>query len=318
MEAQSRLQFFPVSFFSTIMGLTGFTIAVQRSEKILGVPAGAGQTLAWFSAGTFLVLAFFYALKLMRFPQDVLKELGHPVKLSFFPTVSISLILISIAFYAINREISFLLFAVGAPCHLCFTLFVLSRWIGQTTFEVHHSNPSWFIPVVGNILVPIVGVEHGLMEISWFFFSIGLVFWLVLLSIIFNRVIFHHPLPEKLIPTFFILIAPPAVGFIAYVKLTGAMDSFARVLYYFALFTVLLLVALYRKFYGIKFYLSWWAYSFPLAAIGIASMLMYSKTGMYFFQYLSWFFLAVLAVVIAVLTVKTLRAVTEKKICSGE
>lgn len=318
MSEHSRLRFFPVSFFATTMGLAGLAIAVLRAEKILGLPAGAGQSLTWFSAGMFLLLAIVYAAKLLRFREEVIKELSHPIKLSFFPTIAISLILLGIAFSSIKPSISWLLFAVGAPLQLAFTLFVLSRWIGQTTFELHHSNPSWFIPVVGNILVPIVGVEHGQLEISWFFFSVGLVFWLVFLAIIFNRVIFHHPLPEKLIPTLFILIAPPAAGFIAYVKLTGAVDNFARVLYYFSLFIVLLLVALGRQFYGIKFYLSWWAYSFPIAAVSIASMLMYSKTGISFFQGVSWLLLAVLAAIIAMLTVRTLQAVVRGEICVEE
>ena len=37
------------------------------------------------------------------------------------------------------------------------------------------------------------------------------------------------PLPERLLPTVFILIAPPAVGFIAYVRLTGGVDVFAQI-----------------------------------------------------------------------------------------
>ena len=68
--------------------------------------------------------------------------------------------------------------------------------------------------------------------------------WLVviLLTIIFYRVLFHHPIDERLMPTLFILIAPPAVGFIAYTRLTGGeLDTFARVLYYSGLFLTLLL-----------------------------------------------------------------------------
>ena len=104
-------------------------------------------------------------------------------------------------------------------------------------------NPSWFIPIVGNILVPIAGVPLGYTDISWFFFSIGIVFWPVLLTIIFYRIIFHPALPGKLIPTFFILIAPPAVGFLSYMKLTGEMDNFARILYFSGLFFTLLVFA---------------------------------------------------------------------------
>lgn len=315
MEKASKLQHFPVSFFATVMGLAGLAISLQRAEKILYLPAGAGHAVTWGAAAVFLLLLGVYSAKVLRFRQEVLKEMAHPIKLSFFPTISISLILLSIAFTGVNHSISFILFAVGSPLHLLFTLFVLSRWIGQSTFEIHHSNPSWFIPVVGNILVPIVGVEHGQTEISWFFFSVGFVFWLVLQTIIFNRIIFHHQLPEKLIPTLFILIAPPAVGFIAYVKMVGSVDNFARLLYYFAFFILMLLVALSRKFYNIKFYLSWWAYSFPIAAISIASILMFNKTGNALFQSISWALLAGLVLIIGILACKTVKAIACGTIC---
>jgi tellurite resistance protein len=117
-------------------------------------------------------------------------------------------------------------------------------------------NPAWFIPAVGNILVPIVGIIHAPAEISWFFYSIGFFFWIILLIIFFNRIIFHSPLPEKLLPTLFILIAPPAVGFVSLVKLTGEVGDFSKILYYFGLFLTLLLMFQFNIFKKIKFYLS--------------------------------------------------------------
>jgi tellurite resistance protein len=125
-------------------------------------------------------------------------------------------------------------------------------------------------------------------------------------------------LPEKLAPTFFILIAPPAVGFISYVKLTGGLDGMARVLFYTALFTVLLLGALQKKFRGIKFFLSWWAYSFPTAAFTIAAMLMFHHTGIAFFAMLSWVMLALLSGIIALLLVRTVAAISRGEICVEE
>ena len=315
MESSSRVKFFPISFFAITMGLGGFSIAVQRAEKILDLPFGGGSLLGWVATAVFCFLLIMYGYKALRFGDEVRKDLRHPIKLSFFPAISISILLLSIWFSADFTRFSLVLLAVGAPLHLFFTLFVLSAWVRQSYFEIHHLNPSWFIPVVGNILVPIAAVEHGFVEFSWFFFSIGVIFWGVLLTIIFNRIIFHHPLPEKLIPTFFILLAPPALGFIAYVKLTGGIDSFARVMYYFALFIVLLLIALSRQFYGIRFYLSWWAYSFPIAGICIASMLMYSKTANVFFLGASYVFLSAITLIIFILTVKTLQSIICREIC---
>jgi tellurite resistance protein len=315
-EGGSRLQFFPISFFAIVMGLAGFAIALGKAEEVLGLPIHAAAWLTAAAGLVFLAALATYLSKAIRHRAAVAKELKHPIKLSFFPTISIGLLLLSVALLKAAPAASLALWSIGSVLQLMFTLFVLSRWIIGTHFEVVHSNPSWFIPVVGNILVPVAGVAHGFVEISWFYFSFGLLFWLVLLTLIINRMVFHHPMPEKLAPTFFILIAPPAVGFIAYSKLTGGeLDVMARVLYYNGLFFLMLLGALWRSFVGIRFFLSWWAYSFPLAAITIATLVMAERTGLTFFLGLGGVLLAALAALIMLLVAKTLAAMLRGQIC---
>ncbi|MFP3442800.1 hypothetical protein R0K18_34200, partial [Pantoea sp. SIMBA_133] len=80
-------------------------------------------------------------------------------------------------------------------------------------------------------------------------------------------------LPAKLLPTLFILIAPPAVGSISWFQLVGEINAFGRILYYIALFLTLMLLTQTTRFIKLDFFLSWWAYSFPIAAITIASFL---------------------------------------------
>lgn len=41
--------------------------------------------------------------------------------------------------------------------------------------------------------------------------------------LIMNRIIFHNPMPQKLIPTLVILMAPPAIAFMSYTKLVGGI-----------------------------------------------------------------------------------------------
>ena len=313
-----RLQHFPIAFFSIVMGLAGLTIAYEKAESVLQSPVRLSAYLLAATGAVFAVVAGLYLLKLVRHPASVAKELHHPVRLSFFPTISVSLILLGIGTLNTAPQLSFWLWGVGAAAHLAFTLYVMDVWIHHQHFEIHHINPAWFIPVVGNILVPIAGMRHGFGELSWFFFSIGLLFWLVLLTIIFYRVIFHHPLPERLVPTFFILIAPPAVGFISYVNLAGDIDGFARVLYYAALFLTLLLAAQFFRFARLKFFLSWWAYSFPLAAITVASFVMYSHTGLTMHRIVAVLLLAVLSLIIALLVYNTAQAIARREICVEE
>ncbi|MFZ5483724.1 MAG: SLAC1 anion channel family protein [Pseudomonadota bacterium] len=317
-QPHSRLQHFPVAWFATVMGLGGLTIAWRRAEDILQLPFQASPWLLAVSTVLFVVLAALYAAKVFRYRESAVKEWGNPIRMSFLPTFSIGLILLSIAWLPINAMYSQWLWTLGSIAHLLLTLYVITQWVHHTKFEIAHMNPAWFIPVVGNILVPIAGVTHAPIEVSWFFFSIGLTFWPVLLTIIFYRVIFHASLPERLMPTLFILIAPPAVGFISYVKLVGGIDAFAHVLYNSALFFTLLLFFQVKWFARLKFFLSWWAYSFPLAAITIASLLMFHETGSALYLRLSGILLGVTTVVIAGLIIRTALAVKNKAICVEE
>ncbi len=318
MSTESRLAHFPIPFFATVMGLAGLTLAWHKGQKALGIHLGIDAPLALFTGTVFLVLLAFYTTKLILHTSEVMKELRHPVRLHFFPTVSISLLLLSIVALEYNEYLARILWISGALLHLLFTHYVLTSWIHHEHYEIHHINPAWFIPIVGNVLVPIAGVTLGYQEISWFFFSIGITFWIVLFTIIFNRVLFHNPLPGKLMPTLFILIAPPAVGFISYTKLNGDLDNFAHILYYAGLFLTLLLLGQATRFLKLPFALSWWAYSFPLAAITIATFVMFKLTGSVLFQAIGLVLLTLLTLVVAFLIVRTGIAILNRNICIPE
>ena len=329
-ENLMRLKNFPVSFFSVVMGLAGFSIAWEKAAEVLHTSHYLGlegsafvNALAYIGAPAilmtlvvFVFLLGIYGTKLLKYPQAVAAELKHPVKLSFFPAISIGMLLLSIGLLPIASGLAEVFWIAGASLHLLFTLYVISSWMHHEHYETQHINPAWFIPAVGNVLVPIAGVALGYIEISWFFFSIGIVFWVILFTLLFNRVLFHNPLPKHLVPTFFILIAPPAVGFIAYLKLNGGqIDSFAHILYYIGLFLTLLLFFQFKQFSNLPFFLSWWAYSFPIAAITIASFLMFALTQQPFFVVVAGLLLLVLTSIIFLLLLKTVQAVMAKKIC---
>jgi len=313
----NRLEHFPISFFATVMGTAGLAIAWQKAAAVLGAPATIGQVLAWWALALFALIVLVYAAKLASHPAAVRAELAHPVRLNFFPASSISLLLLSAAFLAEQPGMAGALWLAGAGLHLAFTLYVMNSWIHHTRYQIAHVNPAWFIPVVGNVIVPIAGVTFAPAEVSWFFFSIGIVFWVALFTIVLYRLFFHEPLPARLTPTLFILIAPPAVGFIAYLKLAGEIDAFARILYYTALFLTLLLASNAARFFRLPFFVSSWAYSFPLAAITIATLAMTEQLGGAFAS-LGLVLLGVLSIVLALLTARTFLAIGRGEICQPE
>jgi len=314
----SKLENFTISFFAMFLGLGGFALLFQKAEIFMSFPFHLSNYVFGVTVVLFVILLLFFLARWIKYPNAVKLEYHHPIKINFFATISIALLIFSIFFLAVNVEISKYLWIVGTALHLFFTLSVMSAWTKKDNLKREHLNPAWFIPIVGNILIPIAGKTHFPEDISWFFFSVGIIYWIILFTIILNRIIFHKTLPEKLRPTMFILIAPPAIGFIAYVKLTGSIDSFGKILYFFSLFLFLKLIYQYKIFFKIKFYLSWWAYSFPISSLGLASSLMYHKTNIVAYMYLSYSFLALLTFVIVVLTYKTIVAMTRHELCVPE
>lgn len=315
-----RLEHFPVSFFATVMGTAGLAIATHRLELLLGAGPVASLVLGGVASGLFVAVAGLYAIKLARYRDAVVAEWHHPVRLSFFPTISISLLLLSLIALPLDPGLADGFWMVGAAVHLVFSLVILSTWIGHRPFEPPHLNPAWFIPAVGNIIVPLAGVPLGHVEVSWFFFSFGVMFWIVLLTLVFNRLVFHNPLPDRLLPTLMILVAPPAVGFLAYAKLNGgAIDGFGRLFFYAGLGLFLLVATKIGQMARIRFALSWWAYSFPIAALTTAASVyadVLGRTPAAIGLFVALY--GVLAVVIAILVVATARAIVAGAICQPE
>lgn len=306
----------PVPLYGSVMGLSGLAIALTRSS-LFPVSSLLGHGLLVLVTVWFFLLSTAYLIKWARFPGEVKKEFNHPVRMNFFPAISISLLLLSIGYHPLLPGFSLLLWGAGTLLHFIFLLRTLRVWLFRG-LPLQSFNPAWFIPVVGTLIVPISGVANGPIEISWFFFSIGLIFWIAMLGITLSRIIFHGGLPPKLLPTLFILIAPPAIAFVAYLQLTGTMDTLARILYFNALFTAILVLSFSDRFIRLPFFLSHWAYTFPVAAITLASFRYHEATHVAFFRGTGILFLLILLAITIVVAIRTLRAARAGHFCVAE
>lgn len=316
---EPRLKHFPVPIFAMVMGSMGASLALLASGGVSQSLVMLGVWAMWFAVALFGFLGVTYVVKCMRFPEAVRAEWNHPVRLAFFPAISISFLLMASALLSAGfTEAARGAWILGAGLQGVLTIAVISRWISHRSFEVGHLTPAWFIPAVGNVIAPIAGAQLGYVELSWLFFSAGLLFWLVLLTLVFNRLIFHNPLPDRLYPTLVILIAPPSVGYLGYVSLTGEVDGVARLLlnagYIFAALTVVQM----PKMAKLPFSLSWWALSFPVAALTSASFSFAGSTGSGAHTTIGAVLLAVTVVVMAGLFYRTALAALRGQICVPE
>ena len=313
----NRLQFFPIMMFATIMGLAGLTLVYKRASEIYNFPSFISTIMMIISTVIFFVILYFYILKIVKHKDEVKKEFSHPIRINFFAASSISMLLLSMAYRHNIDFVSQMFFIFGAILHIFFTFYTIKFWINNN-LEMQHSNPAWFIPIVGNLIVPIAGKGFVSDEILYFYFSIGIFFWIILFAIILNRIIFHTQFMAKFMPTLFILIAPPAVGFISYIKLSGNLDFFAQILFNLGLFFTILVFVMYKNFINIKFFISWWAFTFPMAAITLASILMYELSHYWFYSFLSHILIVITTIIVFLVARQTIIHMNKKEICIME
>ncbi|MBL3519928.1 SLAC1 anion channel family protein [Aliarcobacter lanthieri] len=313
----NRLQFFPIMMFATIMGLGGLTLVFERLYSTFNFPKVFATTLITITTILFFILIFTYLLKIIKYKEEVIKELNHPIRINFFAAISISTLILSATYKDYYMEASEIFFYVGASLHIFFTFYTIRFWINNN-LEIIHSNPAWFIPIVGNLIVPIAGTGFVDNQILIFYFAVGVFFWIILFSIILNRIIFHNPFAPKFLPTMFILIAPPAIGFISYIKLTSSLDFFAQILFSLGIFFVILLFFMYRNFVKIKFFISWWAFTFPMAAATLSTILMYDLTQNSFYEVLSYILSVITTIIVLLVAFKTVQHILKQEICIME
>lgn len=317
-SSHSRLEHYPITIFAIIMGLSGLTLALQTVERIYQQPAVASPIAYLATVGLFLLFLLLYAAKALRYPAAVVAEWRHPVKMAFFPAISISLLLLGSASLSGNENLAHMLWIIGMVLQAVLTLAVVTGWISARSFQAGHLSPAWFIPAVGNVFVPIAGVPLGYFELSWYFMAVGLVFWIVLMALVMNRLIFHDPLPGRLQPTLVILIAPPAVAFLAWTRLYGEVDAFGRLLINSAYFFTALVALQLPRILRLPFALSFWALSFPFAAVTIASFTFAANTGSVAHQWIGMTLLVALALIITGLILRTIKAALDGQICVPE
>ncbi len=312
-----RLQFFPIMMFAIVMGLAGLTLVFKKVSEALYLPSVIYTIMMIGTTIIFFIITFMYLKKIMKHKEEVKKEFSHPIRINFFAASSISILILSMVYKNTIDPIAQIFFIIGAVFHIFFTFYTIKFWINNN-LEMQHSNPAWFIPIVGNLIVPIAGKGFVDDSILYFYFSIGIFFWIILFSIILNRIIFHNQFAPKFMPTLFILIAPPAIGFISYIKLTGSLDFFAQILFNLGLFFTILVFIMYKNFINIKFFISWWAFTFPMAAVTLATVLMYDLTQKWFYGLLSYILMTITTVIIYLVAKQTIIHMNKKEICIME
>lgn len=210
------------------------------------------------------------------------------------------------------------LWVVGSVLTVLLAVLVVSRLLSGAQ-DTLNAVPVWLIPGVATLDIAVTGAHMPMVwaaEFNLFALAVGAALALVFYTRIFSRLVHQAPLAKGMVPSLMVLIAPFEVGFLAYTNVFGEIDRFASVLFYFGLFLfVVLSFKVFRR--DVPFAPSWWAISFPIAALSNAALKYAHAQNNTVLMAIAVLILLFLTVALSVLTVKTLSSLVRGKLLAN-
>ena len=270
------LQFLSPAWFSIVMGLAGLALTWSNAQARMGEPARLlAMALGGVAATVLLVLLVLSVRRAQQFPEALAQDLAHPVRHAFVAGVPVGMLLLLALFVQVLGPNMWLAGAwcVTACAQMAVTWWVLSRWLKPALPDDSGNTAMWpgitpvlFIPIVGNVVAPLAGLALGFETWSVMQLALALFFWPMVFVLVLARRAAHSALPPKLLPTWFITVAPPSVGGVVALQM-GAPLWLAHMAWALALFTLLWVAPVLRRAAGEGFHMGFWAMSFPMAAL---------------------------------------------------
>ena len=316
------LKFLMPGWFAMVMGLCGLALAWARAVPLMGEMAGAAALIiGGFAALVFAALLLGSLVRLQRYPKALEEDLKHPVRHAFVATLPVSVILLGTVLFAV-AGVSWparLLWALGSAAQFGVTLWVLARWLkGNCEGGLVWAGitPVLLIPVVGNVVPALAGAPLGFGDWAAAQFGVGLFFWPVVMALLAVRVGIQGLWADRLLPSTFITIAPPAVIGVGIVQM-GAPAPLLWMCWGAALFFLLWSTSIFKRMVAQPFAITFWGLSFPLASFAALTLrLAEGSSGA--FGALAMVTLALASLVIAWLVLGTVKGLREGSLLAPE
>ncbi|KAK7283389.1 hypothetical protein RIF29_12873 [Crotalaria pallida] len=225
---------------------------------------------------TLALLSILYLLRCLFYFKMVKAEFLHHVGVNylFAPWISWLLLLQSAPFLAPKTALYLTLWWVFAIPVVLLDVKIYGQWFTKgKRFLSTVANPTSQLSVIGNLVGAQAAAEMGWKESAVCLFSLGMVHYLVLFVTLYQRLSGGNRLPVLLRPVFFLFFAAPSVASLAWASIVGAFDIASKMLFFLSLFLFMSLIcrpALFKRSMR-RFNVAWWAYSFPVTVLALAS-----------------------------------------------
>ena len=346
----AALHSFHPGWFGAVMGTAIVGVAAFMNpggfaplQPVLRV---VGIALAILAYGLGIALGVPYIWRWFQHPDAAWSDLRHPVVGALHATFPGGLLVLAVTTASIGpailpADVVFVIVAilgiVGSL--LAFADSVVFAYILFASPNVTHeqANGGWFIPPVVNIIIPMgllpllpradAETARVLLFTSYAAWGMGFFLFLMVASLLYDRLV-YHPLPAApLAPSLWIGLGPIGVGGLALVRMAQAganvwgdqsaavnafSNVFALVLWGFGIWwlsAALLLLRKYLRQGGLPYGIGWWAFTFPLGAYTVDTLTLARGLKVNAFEWLGAGLFVLLAAFWLGVTIRTLIGV---------
>ncbi len=304
------LRSFAPGWGAAVMGTSALSVALLVAgegtllESLTQWAAWATLVVAMLAGAAVLGVT---AGRWVRHRDAALDDLRHPIRGGMTATSAGALLTLAVAVGKVGPGMlpgGAILPAVvtltvsGAALALLVGWEFLAAMFDSRDVELAQVSGSWFVPPVVAVIVPLAmlpivtrapELAEDLLPLAWAFLGIGAVLYLVVTATLFVRSVSHPLPPAALAPTLFIGMGPAGLLALDMVRLAqtsadvgaaddgvvGAVVPMATAMWGFGLWWMLAaLRVLGRGYRSLPFALSWWGFTFPLAAWTIATVVL--------------------------------------------
>lgn len=201
----SRLSHLPFPLVAVPMGFGGLGLAWREAGHMLTAPAIIGEALLAAAALLWFLIAGLHVIRALVSPSSLINDLRHPVRSAFAGAISIGMMLMAAGILPYSSSISTEIWFAAVSLHSIVAIWLL-RELFKAPREASTLTPPLLIPLVGNVVAPIVGAKLGFLAVSWMLFGIGFVLWAILQPLLVGRILQGPVLPERIRPTLVIFL----------------------------------------------------------------------------------------------------------------
>ena len=308
-----RLQGFHPGWYGAVMGTAIVGIIGYQNPGQVGGLAQAAQAFGVLMVGLSALLAVGlgipYVARWLRYPGAARADLANPALGALYGTFPAGLLVLAVGIATVGPSVMgqdtaaalvALLAAIGIVLAIVVSVVFAAQLFLSARVAPQVAHGAWFIPPVVTIIAPMVlgplapyvapGDLPLLVFAGYALWGMGFFLFVLVASLLFDRLVFHPLPPAPLAPSVWIGLGPLGVGGLALLgiakvgaplwgdaaPIVNTLSSIAATaLWGFGLWwlaaAVVLLIAYLRRG-PLPYGLGWWAFTFPLGAFTASTL----------------------------------------------